>query len=279
VLIWIHAILSAGGAALITFYNIDALSVRSDFCFAAGLFVCSFALLFICLCALRYILSVLLALMVPKKGFSSSALTHFYTVWVKQTCEMLFSNLLIRLEKKGFDKMPAGRMLFVCNHASAFDVLATLALLQKQSVIFLTKPENMKNFVVSGMVRGGDLAITIDRENALNAARTLKNAAKIMQSGEASVFVYPEGTRTRTRELGQFHNGVFTAAQKADVPIAVMTIKGSARILKRSPFGRFRRIVLTLEEIIPSEEVAAMRSNLLGDKVHEIMEKSLNEQI
>ena len=106
-------------------------------------------------------------------------------------------------------------------------------------------------------------------------AYVLKYKGAALRSGEVSVAVYPEGTRSKTGELLPFHNGLFNMAKEADVPIAVMTLKGTADIKNNYPWHR-SRVALDIVDIIPVETVRQLTPHDLGVKVRASMERSLS---
>ncbi|MEJ2109656.1 MAG: lysophospholipid acyltransferase family protein [Acidobacteriota bacterium] len=72
--------------------------------------------------------------------------------------------------------------------------------------------------------------IPIDRENPRNAARSIIKAAKEIRGG-VSAIAFPEGTRSRTGNLGRFHSGAFALALRAGVPLVPITLEGSNRVI------------------------------------------------
>ncbi len=74
--------------------------------------------------------------------------------------------------------------------------------------------------------------LPIDRENPRKAIPTINRAAKLLKEQEVSVGIYPEGTRGKDCRLLPFHNGVFKIAQKAEAPIAVLSITGTEKYPK-----------------------------------------------
>ena len=117
--------------------------------------------------------------------------------------------------------------------------------------------------------------MSIDRRDSEKANVTKERAARLMKSGEVSVAVYPEGTRSKTGELLPFHNGLFNMAKEADVPIAVMTLKGTADIKNNYPWHR-SRVALDIIDIIPVETVRELSPHDLGVKVRASMERELS---
>ena len=95
-----------------------------------------------------------------------------------------------------------------------------------------------------------------------------------MIDNQASVGVYPEGTRSKTSELLPFHNMVFRIAQKANVPIVVMTIKGAENIRQRTPWRR-THVYINILGVIQTEEVLGKRTSELGEQIFQQMADSL----
>ena len=94
----------------------------------------------------------------------------------------------------------------------------------------------------------------------------INSAAEMLKEDAVSVGVYPEGTRSKTGELLPFHNGVFKIAQKANVPMVVSVIQGTEQIHRNFPFHH-TDVYVDFIEVIPSEELAGKRTNVIGERV------------
>ena len=116
--------------------------------------------------------------------------------------------------------------------------------------------------------------MAIDRENPRNAMKTVNRAADLLKRGEVNVAVYPEGKRNYGEELLPFHGAMFKIAQKANVPIVVMTAKGTYDIQKNFPLHR-SRVELDVLAVLPADEVKSMKTSAIGERVAEIMNKNL----
>ena len=71
--------------------------------------------------------------------------------------------------------------------------------------------------------------VIIDRANHDSSVRSLERAAARVRDGK-TVVIFPEGTRARTGELGEFKSGGFHLALAAQVPILPASVSGSSRI-------------------------------------------------
>ncbi len=179
----------------------------------------------------------------------------------------------IRVKSSGLEKLPSGRFLLVSNHRSKFDPILTWHVMRKQNLAYISKPSNFKVPVFGRIVRRCCF-MSIDRDDPIKAARTVNHAAKLITDDEASVAVYPEGTRNYGDGLLPFHNGLFRIAQKAGVPIVVMSVRGTDAIHKNYPLRR-SRVEINVLDVIPAETVGSTRTNDLGDTVRAILLEDL----
>ena len=171
--------------------------------------------------------------------------------------------LRVRVHVSGIEKIPKDtKVLFVSNHRSNFDPIVTWYGLKDWKIGFISKPENFKIPFYGRIIRKC-CCLPIDRENPRKAIVTINRAAKLLKKQEVSIGVYPEGTRSKTRELLPFHNGVFKIAQKADAPIVVLSIAGTEKITKRTPF-KPTDVYLDVLEVFPSENIQGIRTETIG---------------
>ena len=93
--------------------------------------------------------------------------------------------------------------------------------------------------------------------------------------------IYPEGTRCKSEdpaELLEFHAGSFKIAQKADVPVAVASIRYEYPDIKKHVF-RPNKAYLKVIDVIPAEKVKAMKTTELADMASEMIKESLRAQV
>lgn len=180
----------------------------------------------------------------------------------------------IRTHITGAEKLPEGRYVFISNHRSAFDPLIVFNKLAGCDLGFISKPSNMKIPVV-GKVAYGAGCLGIDRENDRNALKTIITAANYLKNDVCSVAIYPEGTRSHSAELLEFHAGSFKIAQKANVPVVVSSIRGSEAITHRILRGT--DVYIDILEVIPAEEVKAAQTHELAEHCKAMIERHLAE--
>ena len=199
-------------------------------------------------------------------------ISPFYRKNVNLFVDWLLAVCGVRVELRGTEWLPEkGVFLLVGNHRSAFDPLAAMHVFQKLEppMAFISKPENIqKLYLGAAAFRAGFLPI--DRENARNALKTINAAAERMKAGTCSYGIYPEGTRTKTGDLQEFHAGSFKAAQKANVPVVIMATEGSESAIKGMCF-RPRTVTLTILERIEAEDVKASKTSALAEHTRSLL--------
>lgn len=75
--------------------------------------------------------------------------------------------------------------------------------------------------------------IFIDRSNPMRAKQSLDQAKQNLKKGNTSIFLFPEGTRTRNGQVGRFKRGAFTIARDLHLPIVPVSIIGAYEALPK----------------------------------------------
>lgn len=134
----------------------------------------------------------------------------------------------IRLKIKGKENVPLDEpVIFIANHSSHLDIGCLCGSLPV-NLHFIGKKELIWTPVVGWyMFIAGH--IFVDRRNRKKAIVSLQKAAKKIKEGK-SVVMYPEGTRTKTGEIGPFKKGAFYLALDADVKIVPIHINGTYKV-------------------------------------------------
>ena len=119
-------------------------------------------------------------------------------------------------------------VIFVANHSGLHDILSLAAYLPIQFRWVAKKSLFKVPFMGWHMRRSG--YIPIDRENPRDAAKSIIRAANEIRNG-ISAIAFPEGTRSRTGDLGKFHSGAFALALRTGVPLVPISLEGSYRVI------------------------------------------------
>ena len=138
----------------------------------------------------------------------------------------------VRLTVSGLDKLdPDQNYLFVANHSSLADIYVLYTAIS-HTLLFVAKRSLFRiPFFGWGLRALGD--IPLDRSNPKKARKTIEHAAVVLTSGDASLFAFPEGTRSRSGRLAEFKLGVFSLAVRAGVPVVPLGIQGTHEFLPK----------------------------------------------
>jgi 1-acyl-sn-glycerol-3-phosphate acyltransferase len=134
--------------------------------------------------------------------------------------------ILFRPKIIGKENIPAaGAFILSANHVSNWDppVLATFI---DREVCYMAKEELFKNPVFAKAIRALN-AFPVKREAADKNA--IKNAVKILKSG-GCLGIFPEGTRSKTGEIGKAESGVSLIAAMTKAPIVPAAIINTEKI-------------------------------------------------
>jgi 1-acyl-sn-glycerol-3-phosphate acyltransferase len=133
------------------------------------------------------------------------------------------------LTVEGQDRVERGKPYVVMsNHASHYDV--PILFQSWPSTIRMVAKTELYRVPVFGAAMTAAGFIEIDRSNRDRAIASLNVARERLAKG-ISVWIAPEGTRSRTGEIGTFKKGGFVLAMETELPILPVGIAGSRDIL------------------------------------------------
>ena len=205
--------------------------------------------------------------------------SRFYRVITTVTARAATTILLMKVHKKGMEKLPKkGRYLLVCNHINDLDPVTLLAFFPKSQLAFISKRENDTRFLVGPLMRKL-LCQPINRENDREALKTILRCIQILKEDKASIAVFPEGYTSLDGLLHPFRPGVFKIAQKANVPIVVCTLQNTNKPFINAPKLKPTQVHLHLVDVIPAEEVKAVTTVELANRIHEMMAGDLGPEL
>ena len=177
----------------------------------------------------------------------------------------------VKIDRSGEENLLDTPALYVGNHQGLADIFIAISWLGPLKSI-LAKKEASKIPVVRLWMKTFD-CIFIDRSNPREGLKAINRAAELLESGR-SVVIFPEGTRSRGPEMGEFKSGAFKAAIKAGVPVVPFAIDDSY-----SRYDADHRVhpgTVKLK-ILPAVEVQGKKTQEIADEVKDIIQAQLNE--
>lgn len=206
----------------------------------------------------------------PKSSFIHDLLTMFFKLFFK-----IYFRVTIEGKERLKDYQNRGPLIFVANHQSYFDgafLMTSLKYKTLKNTFFYAKEKHVKKGIIRFLANRSNV-ITIDMNKDLLVS--LKKLAYVLKSGK-NVVIFPEGTRSKTGDLGDFKRSFAILGQELQVPIVPIAIDGAYQALKTgskcpTPFTKVK--VKFLPEI---DSASFSDHNQLKDSVRETIKNGLS---
>jgi 1-acyl-sn-glycerol-3-phosphate acyltransferase len=120
---------------------------------------------------------------------------------------------------------PRRPAIYVVNHTSLIDLFIALRLMPYGSVGVVKKQVVLYPFFGQLYLLSGHLRV--DRGNHAGAVASMRSLGELVRRARLSIFMSPEGTRSRDGRLLPFKRGVVHLALQTGLPIVPMVIHGA----------------------------------------------------
>jgi 1-acyl-sn-glycerol-3-phosphate acyltransferase len=185
----------------------------------------------------------------------------------------------VQLTVSGLEHVVPGRPYVVMsNHQSHYDI-PLLFRVFPGTIRMVAKTELFRVPVFGGAMRAAGF-IEIDRSNRTRAFASLRVARERLAEG-ISIWIAPEGTRSRTGELQPFKKGGFVLALETGLPIVPVAIVGSRDILPphTSAVRKGARVHIAFQPPItpPAGDTGPSARAALMAEVRQAIERGLEE--
>jgi 1-acyl-sn-glycerol-3-phosphate acyltransferase len=176
---------------------------------------------------------------------------------------------------------PAGGSVIVANHSSHADTAALLAVLPAGSCPVVVAAADYwfatrgRAWLCRSLVGG----VPVRRHGGGRA--DLMRLADLARSGR-TVVLFPEGTRSRTGDVGEFHTGAIHLARAAGVPLVPVGILGTRHLLAPGGLPHFANVEVRIGEALHEASPAAVRdavAALIADSPVGVPDSSLRRRV
>lgn len=188
--------------------------------------------------------------------------------WAKSLLKMAGAKVTVH----GMEHIPQDAAVFVSNHQGNFDVPIMLGYIGEPKAL-LAKAELARLPIIRQWMKHLN-CIFVDRNNVRQAINSLNEAGKLIESNY-SVVVFPEGTRSKRDEIGDFKPGAFRIAAKTGAPIVPVRIQGSYKLMEDNGMWISpAHVTVTILPSIPTEGLSKTEIAALPDQVREIISRA-----
>lgn len=170
-------------------------------------------------------------------------------------------------------------VVYIGNHQNNYDMVTISSMVAPNTVSIGKKSLIWIPFF--GLVYWATGNIFIHREKRSSAIETMNKAGEIVKERKVSVWMFPEGTRSRGRGLLPFKSGAFHLAISAGVPIVPIVC---SELHNKIDLNRKDNGTVICEMLEPIDTSGYSRENVkeLMEKCHQIMLakfEELNQEI
>lgn len=191
-----------------------------------------------------------------------------------QWAEGLAKKFGAKINVYGRENIPMDRScVFISNHQGYADIVAIFYALKDKQTGFIAK-DDVKNVPFLGRWIRETRGFFLDRSNSRAALKMMQQAGEYLKDG-FSLVIFPEGTRSKSNEMGEFKGGSFKLATKYKVPIVPITIDGSYAIYEKNNRIMGNEITITIHKPIETDSLSRAEASALSAEVENIIKSQL----
>lgn len=168
------------------------------------------------------VLGILFCLFNPRNPKNVARFAHLFSFFFKPI-------LGVKVETRRYpDIKNIGSCVYIANHQNNFDMIVAADIVQPKTVTVGKKSLALIPFFGQLYYLTGN--ILLDRNNKSKAHNTINQVVNEIKNHGTSIWMFPEGTRSRGRGLLPFKTGAFKAAIAAGVPIVPICVSDTNKI-------------------------------------------------
>lgn len=167
-----------------------------------------------------------------------------------------------------------GNCIYIANHQNNYDMVTTASAVQPGTVTVGKKSLLWIPFFGPLYWLTGN--VLIDRNNRTKSHGTIAQIVEQMNQRNISIWMFPEGTRSRGRGLLPFKTGAFHAAIAAGVPVVPICVSTTSNKIKLNRWYNGEVIVEMLAPI-DSKAYGKERVRELSEHCYQVMKEKISE--
>ena len=184
------------------------------------------------------------------------------------------------LTVKGLENIPEETCLYASNHLSFLDIIVLEKTLPEGKKAGFIAKDSLKK--IPGLSSWMELirCIFLDRSNAKEGLKSILKGADDLKEG-FNMCIFPEGTRCKEGDLGEFKPASLKMAQKAKVPVVPVAITGTSSILEDNKGLSIKpsKVTITFGEPIRIHELPRQEQKLAVNDVRQTIQDAIEKEL
>ena len=180
--------------------------------------------------------------------------------------EFLIKTSGVKLEINGKENIKVNKnYIFAPNHTSFIDFPVLFVSVGKY-LVFVAKKE-LKRIPIFNSILDVSGCVFVDRENTDKAVESLDKLKTNIENIPRSIVIFPEGTRSKSLELGNFKKGAAVLGINTGLPIIPVYIDGSFNWWNANFRDNCNKIVVNFGEPISTKDINYSERENLTDLI------------
>ena len=182
--------------------------------------------------------------------------------WGRTIMRMCF----IRIHVLGLENIEGLKSaVFAANHQSMVDIFMMVAFIPRR-LAFLAKKQT-RLIPVIGQLMPMLGHIMVDRSNPKKSLRSVQRCINAL-SGNRSIAIFPEGTRTIDGKMKPFKSGSLKIPLRTGAPLVPVTLCGTLNVMPKNTFGvRPHTLVMHIGKPIDTKDLQVSDFRSFVDKI------------
>ncbi len=168
-----------------------------------------------------------------------------------------------------------GPVVYMCNHQAYGDIVALCAVLDTIQFGYIAK-DNLQKVPLYGAWIERIRSVLIDRGHPREALKAISKGVGLIKQGY-SLLIFPEGTRSKGDDMGEFKPGAMKLATKPKVPIIPISLDGTWHSFEEHGVLKPCDVKVMIHPAIETKDLTKEEERHLSDRVYKIIEDGLKE--
>ena len=195
----------------------------------------------------------------------------------KKFCERVVDKYKIDIELVGEENIPTDGKAFMIysNHQSFADIVAICYAVRNHCQMGFVSKEEWRKYPVLRDAIIYTRSIFLDRGNKRAALKAVSEVKELLGMG-FNMAIFPEGTRSKSHEMGEFKPGAFKFAEVAKVPVLPVTLDGGYKLFEEKGSYHPCKIKITIHPLVHMEEMDKHQQKEAAEEIERTIKSALD---